>query len=460
MLTAAAEIAAIYEAAPIGIVLFDRDFRFLRINRRMAEINNLAAEDHIGRVIEEILPLETCTALRAMQPKLLAGEEIGAIEIAGTDLVSGQLRHWRISYKPLRDDDGELAGFLGTIDDITSLKQTELQLQRQNSTYRMLIENNPFGVYLIDGDFRMASASRGTRRVFSKIVPLIGRDFAEIVRLVWTPEFAADVIDRFRHTLATGEPYAAATTEQRGDADAVESYDWCLERIPLPDGGHGVVCYFYDLTERRAYEDRVGLLMREVDHRARNLLAVVGAVARYTVATNPNDFLGRFEARVQALAAGQELLVGSQWTNIPIDRLVRTHLSHLDDLIGRRIRLDGPEVRVNPAAAQALGMAVHELATNATKYGALSNGSGAVDVRWALTGDAFRIAWLEAGGPPVQPPERRGFGSTVVGAMVKSALGGQVELDFAPEGLRWQCEAPAARLIAEAATMTGLRENS
>lgn len=446
----AAEIEAIYEAAPIGIVLFDTGFRFVRLNRRMAETNGLPAEAHIGHVIEDILPAPTCRILRGMQSRLLAGEEIADLEVSGPDLASGETRFWQVSYRPLRGSDGAVECFLGTVHDITRLKQAEQQLQRSNETYRGLIENNPFGVYLIDADFRMVRVSRGAERVFANTMPLIGRDFSEIIHDIWATDFADEVVRRFRHTLATGDSYRAATTERRAQADVTESYDWRIDRVTLPDGSFGVVCYFYDLTERQAHEQHIGLLMREIDHRARNLLTVVGAVARHTVATSPQDFLHRFEQRIQALAASQDLLIGSRWTNIPVDRLIAAHLAHLDDLLGARIRLEGPEVRVNPAAAQALGMAVHELATNAAKYGALSNRTGHVELHWSIDAPDFRMSWLEVGGPAVTPPARRGFGSTVIGAMVRAALGGTVKLDFAAAGLCWQVECPADRLIAEA----------
>ncbi len=444
------EIEAIYDAVPIGIVLFDADFRFVRINDRMARTNRLPAADHVGRRIEDVLPPETCAVLRAMQPRLLAGEEIIDVEHEGFDIVTGEQRYWQLSYRPLFGADGNVEAFLGTVHDITRLKQAEEQLRGNNQTYRRLIETNPFGVYLLDSDLRFITASDGAMRVFADFQPLVGRDFEALHHRIWNADFATEVIDRFRHTLATGDPYRASSTETRADIGVVQSYDWRLHRIMLPDGSFGLVCYFYDLTERQAYEQRIGLLLREVDHRARNLLSVVGAVARHTIAPTQQEFQVRFDQRIQALAAAQDLLIESKWTNVPIDPLIRAHLAHLDDILDTRIRLAGPDLRVNPRAAQALGMAMHELATNAVKYGALSNDAGVVDVRWTIDAETFAIAWHESGGPPVAPPQHRGFGSTVVGAMVRSALGGSVDHDFRGDGLHWQSRAPADRLIVEA----------
>lgn len=122
-------------------------------------------------------------------------------------------------------------------------------------TFYNLVKNDPFGVYIVDSDFRLAEVSLGAQKVFANVRPLLGRDFAEVLRLIWPEPFATEAIERFRHTLATGEPYMApSTVERRKDLQIVEAYDWRIARILLPDGRHGVVCYFYDLSERQRWE--------------------------------------------------------------------------------------------------------------------------------------------------------------------------------------------------------------
>lgn len=138
------------------------------------------------------------------------------------------------------------------------------ELRRSRDMFLNLIQNNPFGVYLVDGHFRLAQVSIGSQKVFNNVHPLIGQDFAEVLRIVWPEPFASHVIERFRHTLATGEPYHSKnTTEQRNDIAEVESYDWTIERVTLPDGQHGVACYFYDMTERVRYEQEAYRLKEE-----------------------------------------------------------------------------------------------------------------------------------------------------------------------------------------------------
>ncbi len=330
--------------------------------------------------------------------------------------------------------------------DITARRETEDLIIKSYSTYLSLIENNPFGIYLIDDEFKMAQVSAGALKTFQDISPLIGRHFAELVRIFWTEPFASEIIRLFKHTLETGESYSTPdTTELRADIDAVESYEWKIERVMLPNGRFGIVCYYYDMSERRQYEQHVQLLLREVNHRSKNLLGVVLSVARQTVATNPKDFLNRFEARVQALSAAQDILVRNEWKNVSVEELVYAQLSHFKDILGTRIKTSGPLTKISSAAAQTLGMALHELSTNALKYGALSNSKGIIEVSWDIYYDQhnnkkFVISWVESKGPPVKIPGERGFGSTVIYKMAKVGLNADVNMDFEETGLKWQLE--------------------
>ena len=131
-------------------------------------------------------------------------------------------------------------------------------LRRYAETFPALIEDNPFGSYVVDAGLRLLHASKDARRGFASVTPLIGRDLAEALHIVWPEPFAREVLARFQHTLATGDPYVArGTVERRADIDAVEAYDWRLERISLPDGTYGVVCYYYDFSERFLWEQRL-----------------------------------------------------------------------------------------------------------------------------------------------------------------------------------------------------------
>src|SRR5467141_3024502 len=168
-----------------------------------------------------------------------------------------------------------------------------------------------------------------------------------------------------------------------------------------------------DITERKEREEKEHLLMREINHRAKNKLSVVDAIAHQTATRNPEDFVERFSERIQALSANQDLLVRNEWNGVEIEDLVRAQLALFADLIGSRIAVHGPKLRFKAASAQAIGLALHELATNAGKYGALSTDTGRVDVSWASDGETLTMSWTEREGPLVSAPTRRGFGTIV-----------------------------------------------
>ena len=353
---------------------------------------------------------------------------------------------------PRVGEDGSFLGFVGSVIDITDRKVAEEALRAAHDTFRHLVDRSPFGIYVVDSDFRLLQVSEGAQQVFANVRPLIGRDFEEVLRCVWPEPFATHAIERFRHTLATGEAYhSPGTVERRADVDAVEAYDWKVERVVLPDGRPGAVCHFYNLTERQAHQEKIETLMREVNHRAKNMLALVEAVAKQTVATGGEDFLERFGARVRALAASQDLLVQTQWEGADLVALIESQLLHFKDLVGTRIVLDGPNVHVNPRAAQTLGMAIHELATNSAKYGALSDLRGTVSISWKVTragaGRQFAIRWVEGNGPPVPPPAKLGFGQRVAKSIVESELAGRVTLDYVATGVEWTLTCPFSGVV-------------
>ena len=201
-----------------------------------------------------------------------------------------------------------------------------------------------------------------------------------------------------------------------------------------------------DITERKQQEERERLLMREVSHRAKNMLNVVDSIARQTAARNPEDFIERFSDRIQALSANQDLLIRNEWKGVDVGDLVGAQLAHFADLIGTRIAMQGRRLRLNPASAQAIGLALHELATNAGKYGALSTDRGHVDIFWESDGDTLTMSWTEHDGP-ASPPERRGFGTLVMGEMAKRSVGGEVEIHYGPLGVTWRLTCPTANAL-------------
>jgi two-component sensor histidine kinase len=174
----------------------------------------------------------------------------------------------------------------------------------------------------------------------------------------------------------------------------------------------------------------------------KNLLGLVLVIARRTAAGVPEDVVKRFTDRIHALASNQDLLGQNHQQGADLEDLVHAQLAHFADLVGSRITALGAKLRLNATAAQAIGLALHELATNAGKYGALSTDMGLVDLRWAKTDDTFTMSWTERNGPRVSPPQRRGFGTVVMKDMVERSVSGNVDVDYTPSGLTWRLTCP------------------
>lgn len=205
----------------------------------------------------------------------------------------------------------------------------------------------------------------------------------------------------------------------------------------------------FDISDRKRHEEHTHMLLREVNHRSKNMLSLILAIAKQTVATRPEDFLARFGQRVQALAANQDLLIARDWKAVPFQDLVRSQLALFGEA---RVLLAGPPVEVTASAAQTLSMALHELATNAAKYGALSGDAGRIELSWDVhtheTGVLrFAVSWVESGGPRVHEPDRRGFGSTVIEKIVKASLGSDAELQFLSTGVVWRIDCAADQVL-------------
>ena len=223
-----------------------------------------------------------------------------------------------------------------------------------------------------------------------------------------------------------------------------------------PDGrAHRMVSIVADVTERKAAEDHAQFLMHELSHRSKNLLAVIQSISRRTAhtTTTMKEFEGRFGQRLQGLAASHDVLVRNSWQGAPLADLMRQQLMPFMDIQSSRVELTGSDIVVTAEAAQAIGLAIHELATNAIKYGALSVPAGKVLISWTFNSESsasrkLLMRWIEQGGPRVAPPSRNGFGHLVIGELFERSLNAKVALEFATHGLEWSASIPAANLVA------------
>jgi PAS domain S-box-containing protein len=234
------------ESLSDGFWQLDPQWRVVYVNGAACRVVGQSRDELVGRILWQAFPALVGTRVET------------AYHHAVADRVTVEFEHY---YEPLARWFGIKAsptpeGGLAIVSrDITEGKRSEAVLRAAHDTFRHLVENSPFGVYVVDSDFRLVQVSVGARKAFENVDPLLGRDFAEVLRVVWPEPFAAEAIGRFRHTLETGEMYRApSTVERRLDIGEVQSYDWKIERLMLPDGRPGVVCHFYDLSERQRLE--------------------------------------------------------------------------------------------------------------------------------------------------------------------------------------------------------------
>ena len=205
-----------------------------------------------------------------------------------------------------------------------------------------------------------------------------------------------------------------------------------------------------DITGRKQRENHVRVLLRELVHRSKNLLAVVQAMARQTAigALSLEEFQKKFGARLQALSMAHDLLISQDWRGASMHDLIQAQMGYCLDLpkseLSERAAINGPALMLKPEAAQNIGLALHELATNALAHGGLSRDDGAIAIKWAIEDGRLTLEWRESGGPCVVAPPREGFGHKVIKRLVAQALDGEATLSFPPEGLVWTLSIPAA----------------
>lgn len=322
------------------------------------------------------------------------------------------------------------------------------QPSRPAQPYECVLRSSNITVFTQDAQLRYTSISKS---LFGLAVDAIhGRTDSELL-----PQGQADAIAALKHeVLKQGQPRNAELRIETGGK--ARWYDFHIE--PMRDvAGRliGLTGAAIDITERKEGEAHLRLLMRELTHRSKNLLAVIQAMARQTARHTESieQFLERFSARLQALSRSHDLLVQESWHGASLRDLVCSQLAHYLEREPGQLSIEGPDIRLKPEAAQSLGLALHELAANAARHGALSLASGRVEVSWhqVAADDSIELVWRESGGPKVDVPERRGFGSMVIEHNLSRALDAEVSLDFAEAGLTCRVSMPKDQIAARTA---------
>ncbi|MDI3560621.1 PAS domain-containing protein [Bradyrhizobium sp. Arg816] len=346
-------------------------------------------------------------------------------------------------YQPVRSSSGEIAGIFAEGHDVTERATAEAQVKASEERLRALINATSDAVYRMSPDWR-------------EMRQLDGRGFladADGPSIAWMEEylFAEDeplVQAAIAEAVRDKKPFQLEHRIRRQDG----SQGWTFSRaVPLLNGTGEIVEWFgaaSDVTARNKAEEHLRLVINELNHRVKNTLAMMQAIAAQTFPRSEHlaGAHANFSARIKALATASDLLTGERWVGASLrDATEKVLQPHHTDAPKRRI-VRGPEVRLTAKSAISLSMALHELATNATKYGAWSGADGTVTIEWNVvrTGKGERLAfeWREEGGPPVVQPVRKGFGSRLLERGLAAELSGDTRLEFRPEGVVFRIDAP------------------
>ena len=321
---------------------------------------------------------------------------------------------------------------------MTNLSRQELRLY-----YEAIVHSSPDAIYTLQPDGTISSWNATAERLFGyRAQEAIG---ANILTLLPTEQHK--VMREKMNQVLQGDiaMFDAVCLTRTG-----EHRDISIGMSPVrfvAENTKAIVTIARDIAERKQAETRIQFLMNEVDHRAKNMLAVVQAIANLSAHGNSENYVENFCKRINSLAECYNLLVQAKWLGVDLNKLIDTYLGCYG-AAGGRVRVAGPSLHLSSDAAQTLGMALHELATNAAKYGALSRDSGRLAIEWRVSGENLELRWRESGGPSPPTVQRRGFGNAVTVTMVERSLGARVRLEFPPTGCVWEFVAPLDRIVA------------
>jgi PAS domain S-box-containing protein len=416
-----------------------------RWSPKFSEIFQLPPDARDARLIEQRVHPEDLPRLRAQyEANLHRGEPFE--RDFRISLPNGAIRWIALRGKFGKDAFGRAERILFLASDITARKESELQ----NAQLAAIVASSIDAIVSIDFDDRIRTWNSGAERLFGYRADEVLGERADFFVPPGLVEERASLMQR----LASGETIEYHTLRRRKDGQVLNVW---IRGAPVRSANGGLAggsLIIRDVTAQHRHEEHVRFLMRELTHRSKNLLAVIQAMARQTLShlTSPEDFVARFSERLSGLAGSHDLLSSDDWAGASLVQLIRSQLQHYSDLFEERILLDGPDLFMRPEAAQNIGIALHELSTNAAKFGALSVPEGEIKISWAFALDdrgeqRLHLTWEERDGPPVVAPDHKGFGHMVMDRITGPALGGQSKITFAPHGITWQLDVPVADVI-------------
>ena len=437
---------AIVEHSDAAIIAKDLNGIVLAWNRAAQDAFGWSAAEMIGHPIRRIIPADRQTEEDEILATIRGGESVDRLETVRLHK-DGSLIDIAVLVSPIRDASSAVIGASKIARDIREELRTRRALQDYETRFALMADNITQLAWIGDAE---GSLNWYNRRWFD----YTGTTLEEMAGWGWEkvhhPDHVERVVAHVKEGFGSGTEWEDTFPLRGADGQ----YRWFLTRaVPLKDEAGKVVCWFgtnTDVTELRDAERRIELLLMEVNHRSKNLLSVVQSMARRTASTS-EDFIPRLEQRIAALAANQDVLVQRNWSSIPLRELIEAQLMFLEQAEAQT-QLIGPDVVIQSNTAEALSMALHELATNADKYGAFSVPGGLVKITWDVGGtgtDAeFVLRWTESGGPSVPQNGQPGFGTRIIRDVPSGRLRGEVETEYAPQGFRFTLRCPAANVLA------------
>lgn len=450
----------ILDMLPIATFISDAKGTILQYNSRAVEIWGRAPQP--GQTHDAFNATTRFSELDGtpMSRSLLADVLATGVPVRDAERVveraDGTRRVVSVNIDPLRNGKGEVIGAVNCFTDITERKRTDAALEEsrvlareQDQRWAATYEHAAIGISEIapDGTFLRVNEAICAITGYSRDELLSGRLFRHT-----HPDDADPDREGFRKQVEGAlEFYSVEKRFIRKDGRVV----WMSVRSSSVRDADGRLLYVVrvvqDVTDRKAAEQRQKLLIDELNHRVKNTLATVQSLAAQTArgAHDPQAFRDRFEGRLIALSKAHDQLTIHHWESADLREILSGTFAPYAGAVPERVVLRGEDIVLRPRAVLTLAMAMHELATNAAKYGALSAAGGRIEIRWAPGRDAnsnpvLRIDWIEQGGPPVVKPQQRGFGSRLIEGSIAAELGGSARLDYAPEGLRCEIVLPLA----------------
>ncbi|WP_134494874.1 PAS domain-containing sensor histidine kinase [Microvirga pakistanensis] len=447
-------LAVTYEKAPIGIAEMDAAGRFVRVNAALSAIIGYTPEELLGRSFLELTHPEDRDD---------DGEQYAR-------QVRGEITHYSVQKRFLRKDGGtvfvnvlsssvldQLGQFrygVRVVQDVTERLQAEERLRESERHVRELLEALPAAIYTTDAVGRITYYNQAAVE-FSGRRPILGSDEWCVTWRLFTPDGTPLPHAECPMAVALKEGRAIRGEEAIAERPDGTRVPFIPFPTPLRDASGkiiGAINMLVDITERKQAEEHQRVLIDELNHRVKNTLAIVQSIATQTIRTSPaiETFSENFEARLLSLSKAHELLTRRAWTGVDLRDIVCQELEPYDNGSATRVRLEGTDLTLEPRVGLALSLVLHELTTNAAKYGALSTQQGLVTVRWSASGsgasEVLRIDWIESGGPAVRPLAKRSFGTRLIERSMTKDLQGMAKLDFDPAGLRCTLELPLHQL--------------